>query len=155
MGRTLKYAALIVLLGAALGLVGNQLSPRGLPLIAKPKPVPAASEFIPLKDANQLWKNGGAMFVDAREPADFHAGHIPNAFNLPVLSFAEHIPQLAPMIGPESKLILYCDGLECELSHRLGVKLRELGYTNSQILLNGWTAWRGAGYPMQAESKVP
>ena len=48
---------------------------------------------------------------------------------------------------PESPLVLYCDGTECELSHRLRESLRQLGYTNTHLLFNGLTAWRQAGLP--------
>lgn len=138
----------IVLLGGGLGLVANQFSPRGLPLRALPRPVPSTGEFIALEDAKRLWHGGSALFLDAREPADYAAGHIGNAFNLPAQAFARHFGAIAPLLSPESELVLYCDGKECELSHRLRDSLRELGYTNTHLLFNGWTAWRQAGLPV-------
>lgn len=152
MGRTLKHAALIVLLGIALGLAGNQVSPRGLPLVTPPKPLPKAEDFLTLARARLLWQSGEAMFLDAREPADYAAGHIPNALNLPAQSFGRSFPKVAPMLTRESRLILYCDGKDCELSHRLQASLRQLGYTNSLLLSNGWTLWREAGLPVQKGS---
>jgi rhodanese-related sulfurtransferase len=144
---SLPQALGIVLLGAGLGLAGNQISPRGLPLITPPKPASAAEEFIALDQAKQLWLNGTTLFLDAREPADYAAGHIGNALNLPVQSFAQHFGEIAPMLTPESLLVLYCDGPKCELSHRLRESLRQLGYTNSHLLFNGLTSWRKAGLP--------
>lgn len=137
----------IVLLGTAAGLAGNQLSPRGLPLLTPPKPAHQADDFITLEQAKLLWHGGTAFFLDAREPADYAAGHIGTAHNLPVQAFARHFGELAPMLTPESVLVLYCDGLECDLSHRLRASLRQLGYTNTHLLFNGWTAWRQAGLP--------
>ena len=137
----------IVLLGAGLGLAVNQFSARGIPLVAPPKPAAAMEAFIPLDQAKQLWNQGTAFFLDAREPGDYAAGHIGNAFNLPAQSFAQHFGELAPLLAPESLLVLYCDGRECELSHRLRESLRPLGYTNTHLLFNGWTAWRKAGLP--------
>jgi rhodanese-related sulfurtransferase len=145
--QSLQRAAGIVLLGIGAGLAANQISPRGLPLIALTKPAATAQEFIPLDQAKQLWDSGASLFLDAREPDDYAAGHIGNALNLPVLSFAQHFPGIAPMLAPDSSLILYCDGQECDLSHRLAEILRQQGYTNVQILFNGWTAWRQAGLP--------
>jgi rhodanese-related sulfurtransferase len=144
---SLPQALGILLLGAGLGLAANQISPRGLPLVTPVKPAPAADEFIPLDQANQLWRSGTAFFLDARAPADYAAGHIGNALNLPAQSFAQHFGQIAPMLTRESPLVLYCDGPECELSHRLRESLRQLGYTNTYLLSNGWTAWRQAGLP--------
>ena len=148
LGSTLTQALGIVLLGIGAALAGNQLSPRGLPLLTPPRPVPAAEAFLTLAQARQLWQAGSAFFLDAREPADFESGHIGNAFNLPAQSFAQHFGDLAPMLTRESPLILYCDGKECDLSHRLAESLRQQGYTNALILSNGWTVWRQAGLPI-------
>ena len=142
MNRTLQQASVIVLLGVGLGLVGNQASPRGLPLITPPKAAAPADEFIALSEAKELWRGGAVLFLDAREPADYAAGHIGNALNLPAQSFEQHFGAIAPMLTPESRLILYCDGKECELSHRLRASLGQLGHTNAQLLLNGWTVDR-------------
>jgi rhodanese-related sulfurtransferase len=147
---SLPRALGIVLFGLAAGLAGNQISPRGLPLMAPPKPTPQAETFIALDQAKQLWHRGAALFLDAREPADYAAGHIGNALNLPAQSFAQRFGGLAPMLTRESLLILYCDGAECELSQRLRESLRQLGYTNTHLLFNGWTAWRQAGLPTTA-----
>ena len=149
----LAQALVIVLLGAGLGLATNQISPRGLPLITPPKPAPVADEFIPLDRAKQLWYGSAALFLDAREPADYAAGHIGNALNLPAQSFAQHFGDIAPLLTPNSELVLYCDSAECELSHRLRDSLRQLGYTNTHLLSNGWTAWRQAGLPVSPGAK--
>lgn len=147
--RTAMPQALgIVLLGIGAGLAGNQISPRGLPLVPPPKESRPADAFMTLDQAKYLWDLGSALFLDAREPADYAAGHIGNALNLPAQSFSQHFGNIAPMLTIETPLILYCDGAECELSHRLRASLQQLGYTNTHLLHNGWTAWRQAGLPI-------
>lgn len=148
MKQVLLQALIIVLLGCGLGLAANQISPRGLPLIALPKQEPAAEEFVALDQAAKLWHSGTAIFLDAREPADFDAGHIGNALNLPAHSFAQHFGEVAPILTPSSELVIYCDGKECDLSHRLKESLHQQGFTNTHLLFNGWTAWRAAGLPI-------
>jgi len=143
----LPQALVIILVGAGLGLAANHVSPRGLPLITPPKQTVPAEEFIPLDRAKALWHDGTTLFLDARDPEDYAAGHIGNALNLPAQSFAQHLGEIAPMLTPASVLVLYCDGNECELSHRLRESLRPLGYTNTYLLFNGWSAWRQAGLP--------
>lgn len=145
--QTLRQMSVIVLLGLALGLAGNQASPRGLSLRTPPKPETPADDYLALDQAKALWQGGTAFFLDAREPADYAAGHIGNALNLPAQSFEQHFGEVAPMLTHESRLVLYCDGQECELSHRLRESLHQLGYTNIDLLHNGWTAWRQAGLP--------
>jgi rhodanese-related sulfurtransferase len=147
MGRTLRRSLVIVVAGAALGLAVNAVSPRRIPYITPPKPVIAPSEFIALADAYQAWSGGNALFLDARAPADYAAGHIANAFSLPAEAFGKYFPAVSGYLAPESVIICYCDGTECDLSHHLMVSLRQHGYTDIHILKNAWTEWKKAGYP--------
>src|SRR5262245_53207119 len=149
MRKTVVRAVLIVLIGAGLGLAGNAISPRGIPLITPPKKQAKPEEFIKLEKAKELWDSGAAIFLDAREPADYAAGHIGNAINLPALAFEKHFAEVSPMLTPESQIVVYCNGTECELSHRLAGSLNQLGYTNVHMLFNGWTVWREAGLPTE------
>ena len=149
MQRTLQRALLIVGLGLALGLVANTVSPRRIPFIRPPPKAPQPGELLTVAEAKAIWESGASFFLDARAPADFAVGHIASAFNLPAESFEEHFPQLAPMLAPDRAIVVYCDGLECELSHRVADKLRAMGFRNVRILHNGWTAWRTAGLPTQ------
>ena len=147
MWRTLRRAVFIVLIGVVAGLVGNQISPRAIPLLAPPEKIARVEEFIALGEARELWSRGLTLFLDAREPGDYEAGHIGNALNLPALSFETRFETVAPMLTPASEMVIYCDGRECELSHRLAESLRQRGYTNTHMLFNGWTAWKQAGFP--------
>jgi rhodanese-related sulfurtransferase len=153
MNRTILQALTILALSFGMGLGWNLVSPRGIPLVAEPGVSPASgqglgTDYLTMDQAEVMWRGGATLFLDARDPADYEAGHIGNAMNLPVQSFAGHFGMISPMITPESPMVLYCDGLECELGHRLRVRLLELGYTNTHLLHNGWTAWREAGLPV-------
>ncbi|HUI07628.1 MAG TPA: rhodanese-like domain-containing protein [Verrucomicrobiae bacterium] len=147
MRRTIQRALLIVLAGGALGLVANAISTRGIPYIAPPKPRLQARDTVPLHEAQELWRSGTTFFLDARSPADYAAGHIANAFSLPVEDFDQQYPRVATLLTPDSSIVVYCDGQQCDLSHRLMVKLSELGYRHVRVLVNGWTVWQTAGLP--------
>ena len=134
-----------------LGLLGNAISPRGLPLRTPP---PIAARTISLEEAVEVWNNGIAIFLDAREPQDYAAGHIGNAFNLPALSFEAHFGKVAPLLTPTSRIVVYCDGTQCDLSHRVIERLQQMGFTNVQILTNGWSVWRQAGLPTQGDPAI-
>ena len=143
--RTFLLALLIAGTGAALGLAVNSVSPRRIPVIAPPKTAQQPTDFVSLTDARQLWQTGAVFFLDARTPADYKAGHIAGAYNLPAEDFDAHYPQIATMLTPETLIVTYCDGLECDLSHHLTKRLRMLDYRHVRILQNGWTVWRQAG----------
>ncbi len=147
MRRTIQRALIIVVASAALGLLANAVSPRGIPYIRPPKPEPAPQDLISLEEAQALW--GAAVFLDARVPAEYAAGHIPHAFNLPAESFEQQYPRVAPLLSPDLPIIVYCDGVECELSHRVADRLRAQKYANVRVLVNGWTVWRTSGMPTE------
>jgi rhodanese-related sulfurtransferase len=77
------------------------------------------------------------LILDVREPAEFRAGHIPRAVNLPrgLLEF-----QIASLAQDTSRPILvYCkEGYRGALSGRT---LSNLGYTQVSNLVGGWDAW--------------
>ncbi len=147
MRKSIERGLIIVLAGMALGTVGNLVSPKGIPFFTPPKQIPKADEFLSLDKAKNFWESGSSVFLDAREPEDYKAGHIGNALNLPAMAFERHFGEVAPILSPESKIVVYCDGTECELSHRLASQLKQTGYTNVHMLFNGMTAWREAGLP--------
>ena len=151
MQRPFMDPLVLLVAAASLALVANYASPKGIPLIPAPKRTAQATEYLAMSEAVQLWNGGAAIFLDAREAADYKAGHIGNAFNLPALSFAENYGEIAPLLSPNSELVLYCDGEECDLSHRLAASLHAQGHTNLHLLFNGWTAWRAAGLPTSKE----
>ena len=146
MVRTILRALLIALIGAVFGLLHNAVSGHHIPYFAPPKVAPMASDFIPVDEAGQFWLASSGFFLDARAPADYAAGHITGAYSLPVEAFETRYPKVADMLTLESRLVLYCDGLKCDLSHDLATRLRQLGYKNIRILQNGWTEWRSAGF---------
>lgn len=152
MKQTILRVGAIIVLGAGLGLTANSLSPRSLSWMARPEVV-VPGEFITQDQAVARWHEGQAVFLDAREPADFAAGHIGNALNLPAQSFAEHFRDVAPLLATNSELILYCDGGECGLSHELADQLRQQGYLNLRILSTGWAGWLAAGGPVTRENQ--
>jgi len=146
MQRTLLQAIVLVLLGAVLGLLVNIVSPKGIP-IRPPESSLNEQDKISLAEAKKLWDSGAVFFLDARATADYTAGHIALARSLPVEEFDQYFPKVTTVLSPDSEIVVYCDGDQCDLSHRLMMLLRERGgYTNVRVLTNGWTMWRKAGF---------
>lgn len=155
MRRVILQAIVIVLASMTLGAIVNEVrtdkdpkgNPRRLPWQTPPPPELGPADLVGLEEAELLWTEGHAVFLDARQPEDFLAGHIARAHNLPADRFHEFYPDVAGWLTPDLPIIVYCDGEHCELSHRLMTQLRELGYRNVRVLHNGWTVWRRAGLP--------
>ena len=54
---------------------------------------------------------------------------------------------IAAQLDEKDTIITYCDGENCELSHDLAMYLKDMGFTNVRVLVNGWTVWQNAGLP--------
>ncbi len=163
MRRLLLHALLIIVACLLLGAVVNAVrfdkdragKPRRLSWVTPPAAKFSATDIVALEEAERLWNEGGAFFLDARAPADFAAGHIAQAHSLPVEDFTSRYGEVAGLLTPASVIIVYCDGEQCDLSHQLMGRLRELGHQHVRVLLNGWTVWKTAGLPTETGAKTP
>ena len=90
---------------------------------------------IDFPEVYQLWKKGGAIFVDARSAVDFKRGHIPGAVNVPV----NRVKQLLTVLpsSREKRLITYCGSVECPNAYQLMEILLGLRYRNVQFFSRG------------------
>jgi rhodanese-related sulfurtransferase len=147
MRSTLARFCLILVAGAATGIVVNAFAPWRIPYIATPKPPLAGADVVGFAEAQQLW-GAGVIFLDARPAAEYAAGHIPNALNLPAEQYAARFSAVSAMLSTDMPLVVYCDGVECELSHQVQQRLVRAGYRRARVLVNGWTLWRQAGRPV-------
>jgi rhodanese-related sulfurtransferase len=102
---------------------------------------------ITLDDALAL-QQMGAMFVDARDRAEFEAGHIDGAFWLPAKLFYESSgrPEALNFVGDTNTiLVIYCGGGACDASHNTARLLQEVGYKRTHVLTEGYPAWVARG----------
>ena len=84
------------------------------------------------------------FILDVREPAEFEAGHLPNAINIPrgVLEFK--ISSHPSFTGQENAdIIVYC--LSGGRSALATETLQKLGYAKAISMAGGYTAWTEAG----------
>lgn len=85
-----------------------------------------------------------AVVIDVREPAEFAAGHITNAKNVPLAQFEERLPQVVK--NKALPVILVC--ATSPRAVRAQVLARKLGYDQAEALAGGLQAWRAAGLPV-------
>jgi len=94
--------------------------------------------------------DGGCLFLDCREPAEYAQGHVPGAMNIPRGLLEFKIAKAVP--DRTAKVVIYCKtGGRGSLAT---ASLQRMGYVNAVNLDGGWKAWAAAGLPAEA-SAVP
>jgi rhodanese-related sulfurtransferase len=149
--RALLQACSVGLLAIAAGLVVNHFRADRLPLIGdwSPEGRLAKDMVITLDEARRFCESRGAIFVDARSFDDYREGHILCARNLPLKDVDERFESAMAGINPETAIVVYCDGDECSLSEELAKEFYFRGYENVRVLVNGWSRWIEAGFPVE------
>jgi rhodanese-related sulfurtransferase len=100
---------------------------------------------IEITDALAAFKQGNFLFLDARSPEDYKAGHIPGAINLPVYDHDDLTSDFIARTPLTASIIVYCAGIQCDDSHTLANNLRSTGFSQVSVFSSGMPAWRAAG----------
>ncbi|MDD2239139.1 MAG: rhodanese-like domain-containing protein [Kiritimatiellae bacterium] len=85
--------------------------------------------------------------IDARVPDEFAAGHLPRAWSLPVADVEQRLVDYVSQLTPETPILVYCGGSECDDALELAKKLREFGFEDVTLYPGGiaeWVAYGGA-----------
>ena len=84
---------------------------------------------------------GNFIIVDARRPEDYKESCIGNAINIFPYVDDESVVVEKVLALPKSKtIIVYCDGGDCDSSHKVGEILQTFGY-KFFIFEGGWEEW--------------
>jgi rhodanese-related sulfurtransferase len=144
----------ILLLATFLGLMTNLLRSHQLPLVANWSPEGQLSAAtggnlsISPEDAEALFHERAALFLDARSRELYEEGRIHGALNLPWEEFDERSPDVLPKVPQDMTIVTYCDGESCNLGKELAFALLDLGYSDVRVLVNGWTVWQEKHLPV-------
>ena len=93
------------------------------------------------------------VFVDSRHIAEYNKGHIKGAVNFPYEKFSEGIDAFLDNYPPETVLIVYCDGKNCEQSELLGRELVYAGYATVYYMEPNWLSWLNGNKPVTIPSR--
>ncbi len=160
--KTAKEIGLILGVSLLTAFVFNYFNPDGIALVgqwdtsvgvvsamAKNDSVIQGIEIGNVDQARRLYDSGKHIFVDARSPEDYEAGHIPGAVSLPVGRFEEYIAAFQERYPPDAAIITYCSGRTCQDSHHLAEYLMAVGYDNINVFIDGFPGWEAEGLPIE------
>ena len=148
--RTKHLALIGTLIAAAAGLL---VAVPALPAAAQTAVQPKEGWFSVLTTFDKLRAEAtippkkGVVVIDSRPTArQYDPGHIPGAINIPDTVFDKSIDKLPA--DKATKLIFYCGGVDCMLSHDSAKKAKALGYGNIEVYADGMPDWKAKGGPV-------
>jgi rhodanese-related sulfurtransferase len=172
--RILLEALLVAAAGAILAFVANALSPRGLILTRNYFPgatngvvaAPALSVIAGIKEKGLRWMDAAAarrlfedprvqqqlvVFIDARASAPYREGHIPGAYEFDPYYPEPSLPGVLAACLSAERIVVYCNGGECEDSQFAAITLRDAGIPNQKlaVFVGGISAWTTNGWPLE------
>jgi rhodanese-related sulfurtransferase len=154
--RAARQILALMILSAVAAVAVNALRPDRLPLVgdfsvvARITTATGERMDISLNEAEKLFFADAAVFIDARSEEDYARSHIQNARCLPWHDADLRFMGVTEELDLEMPIVTYCDGETCELSHHLALFLRDAGFLNTRVLVNGWTLWQQAGLPVES-----
>lgn len=146
-------ALVILAFFSAIGLMVNNFSTRGIPLIYVPPPeIEIGGISVPLIDEKHAYRylnEPGYVFVDTRHAEHFNEGHVVGSIFLPPEEIQDRFMEAQPFLMENDTLILYCYGPDCDMAERVVEFLIQMGYRNFMIMVSGFPAWKSAGQPIE------
>jgi rhodanese-related sulfurtransferase len=93
-----------------------------------------------------LAEKPATLLLDVRQPDEYAAGHLENAFNVPIRELGQKL-NLLPDLSADIVVICQGGGRATLAATALGI----LGYQNVKILKGGYGAWEAAELPTTTE----
>jgi rhodanese-related sulfurtransferase len=153
--RVIFEVVVIALFSICLSVGVNSFRSDGLPLFSdssRQSPATAANDNvrpISIEQAILRYREGKALFADARSSEDYAAGHIRGAVNLPEQQMDQWLNDILMKEEPSRLIITYCDGQHCPLALRLAQELHRAGFENVYYLPDGWKKWQDYNMPTE------
>ena len=94
--------------------------------------------------ATQLINQGKTLLLDVRDPAEFAAGHMRDARNIPLKELSTRIGEL-DKFKARNVIVVCASGMQ---SSRATGALRGAGFASVVSLSGGLTAWQAQGLPV-------
>ncbi len=98
-----------------------------------------------------LHEMGAHVFVDARDDHSYALGHIPGAYQLDHYLLDKYIDRVLPVCQQAVKIVIYCNGGDCEDSRFAAHDLLERGIDPAKVFVypGGITQWCENDLPVE------
>ena len=170
--KTLVEFVIVGAIGVGLGFCVNGLRASGSIVLGKnyfdmgfqPEPVSGAVkpshpkhqfQTITFEEVLEAFNDGGmvdgtCLFVDARNDELYQEGHIPGALQADHFRLDEYIEAVLDAADMAEKVIVYCNGGDCEDSIYICQDLIEFDVSSDRLFLyeGGWNEWELNGQPV-------
>jgi len=163
--RAIAQAAVLIVSGAAAGLINNAFSVNGIDPFRRIADVPVFEEagqdttgsvleerdgicYVSLKEF-QAMIDAGDVVIDARTSDEYETGHVPGAILLDYFEMGYYLDSVLPRLDPNRKIGVYCAGPNCDDSEMLARELYSMGYKKLCVFRGGMEEWNEAGKPVE------
>lgn len=149
---------MVIAFSALVAIIYNASTGSPLPLVKKPlderyikesslfdenyvATVESLENTLSYQQVMKIVRHPDILLIDARRPEDYEKNKIGNAINIfPDEENPDYYEQLI-MLPREKKLIVYCDGGTCDLSHHVANDLLNMGFEKVFLYYGGWEEW--------------
>jgi len=152
-GRSVRYSATplgVRLWGTIAELAAAELSEIKVAIgeLLDTEKTEGAAEQLDYGELLKRLMNDEVVVVDVRPREEFDAGHLPGAVSMPLEEVRERIESLPR----DKKVVAYCRGRYCVLSHEAVRELRQHGISAARTV-DGIAEWKASGYHIEEGTK--
>lgn len=129
-------------------LIAAQMKQEGLQLLDREQAVALFHESE---------QDRGVVLVDARDESSYLEGHIPGAHEFDPYHPEQYFPDVLPLCQAARKILVYCNGGDCDDSQTAALLLRDVGISTNKLFVygGGITDWTNHNLPLQTGSPKP
>jgi rhodanese-related sulfurtransferase len=108
-------------------------------------PAEGFANIIPAAVVKRILENGEHLIlIDLRPANEYHKKRLPRAVSIPSTEMEKRLREI-PKFG---RVLLYCACDQQEIVDN-AILLRNQGYRNIGVMLEGYPGWVGLGYPVE------
>ena len=124
-----------------------QMKEKGLQLIDRPQ----ARQLL----QDPRFRQNIIVFIDAREAESYQKGHVPGAYEFDPYRSGKYYDEVLPLCREAEKIVVYCNGGDCDDSETAALLLRDMGIPNQKLFVyaGGITEWKTNGLPVETGAR--